>query len=62
MGMQLPFVVVLFLILAVVLAVVILAAVAMPHLRLPREDEDGPATALDWQLSSPHRRLPRPRR
>lgn len=43
MGMQLPFVVVLFLILAVVLAVVILAAVAMPHLRLPREDEDGTA-------------------
>lgn len=43
MGMQLPFVVVLFLILAVVLAVVILAAVAMPHLRLPREDGDGTA-------------------
>lgn len=43
MDMQLPFVAVLFLILAVVLAVVILAAVAMPHLRLPREDEDGTA-------------------
>lgn len=43
MGMQLPFVVVLFLILAVVLAVVILGVVAMPHLRLPREEEDGTA-------------------
>ena len=42
MGMQLPFVVVLFLALAVLLAVGILVVVAMPHLRAPREEDDGP--------------------
>lgn len=41
--MQLPFVVVLFLALAVLLAVGILVVVAMPHLRAPREEDDGPA-------------------
>ena len=43
--MQLPFVVVLFLALAVLLAVGILVVVAMPHLRAPREEDDGPAAA-----------------
>lgn len=41
MGMQLPFVVIVFLVLAVLLAVGILVVVAMPHLRAPREEDDG---------------------
>jgi ammonia channel protein AmtB len=40
MGMQLPLIVVLFLVLAVLLAVGILVVVAMPHLRAPREEDE----------------------
>ena len=40
---MLPFVAVLFLAIAVLLAVGILVVVAMPHLRAPREEDDGTA-------------------